>query len=147
MAQPVDPDDKKRPLEGVLAGNGLLVDIKAARLVEDLFGDVEFTDIVEHGAEVKIAHLGFRQAQFSPDAEAVFGNPLGLPLGIGILHLQGASQGLDGAVEQTLIPHVMVMGIMNKHGFLHSFADILAGQPVHDRQGKADGGARGPGLS
>ncbi len=75
--------------------------IERAVLVEDVFGDADFADIVEDGGQTNFLDFGFGQTERFSEQSSVGGNLLGVALGVLILGIDGVGEGSDG-VENRL---------------------------------------------
>src|SRR5271157_2555185 len=75
--------------------------IERAVLVEDVFGDTDFANIVEDGGQPNFLDFGFGQAERLGKQCGVGRNLLGVALGVLILGVDGVGQGSDG-VENRL---------------------------------------------
>ncbi len=72
-------------------------------LVQDAVADAELTDVVQDGGDVHPEHLLLGQSEVPRDRHRVGGDPLGVAARVGVLGVDGGSQGADGLEEELLI--------------------------------------------
>src|SRR6185369_6153260 len=100
--QSLDAADDTQPDLHVLLHHLLLVRRQPAGLVEDLLGDADLADVVEHGAIAQDAQLLLVEPEPAAHQHGEMGHPLHVAFRGGIFGFDRRRQGGDGAIEIAL---------------------------------------------